>query len=68
QAPVPFLVGIHSRYLMEMSSDKRPEGVVFVDLDNDKIFLGLDEDIGAPRRRPHLPEREASKLRQKLNE
>ena len=45
QAPVPFLVGIHSRYLQEMGSGKRPEGVVFVDLDNDKIYLGLDEDM-----------------------
>eukprot|EP00752_Nemacystus_decipiens_P011001 g9775.t1 len=68
EAPVPFLVGVHSRYLQETSSDRRPEGVVFVDLDNDSIYLGLDEDMGAPRRRPHLPEREASKLRQKLNE
>ncbi|CAM9247735.1 unnamed protein product, partial [Ectocarpus sp. 8 AP-2014] len=68
EAPVPFLVGIHSRYLQETSSERRPEGVVFVDLDNDSIYLGLDEDMGAPRRRPHLPEREASKLRQKLNE
>ncbi|CAN0543196.1 unnamed protein product, partial [Ectocarpus sp. 12 AP-2014] len=68
QAPVPFLVGIHSRYLQETSSERRPEGVVFVDLDNDSIYLGLDEDMGAPRRRPHLPEREASKLRHKLNE
>ncbi|CAN0385412.1 unnamed protein product, partial [Ectocarpus fasciculatus] len=68
EAPVPFLVGIHSRYLQETSSERRPQGVVFVDLDNDSIYLGLDEDMGAPRRRPHLPEREASKLRQKLNE
>lgn len=45
QAPVPFLVGVHSRYLQETSSDRRPEGVVFVDLDNDKIYLGLDEDM-----------------------
>lgn len=45
QAPVPFLVGIHSRYLAETRSDRRPEGVVFVDLDNDSIYLGLDEDM-----------------------
>lgn len=45
QAPVPFLVGIHSRYLLETSSDRRPEGVVFIDLDNDSIYLGLDEDM-----------------------
>lgn len=45
QAPVPFLVGVHSRYLEETSSDRRPEGVVFVDLDNDSIYLGLDEDM-----------------------
>lgn len=45
QAPVPFLVGVHSRYLQETSSDRRPEGVVFVDLDNDSIYLGLDEDM-----------------------
>lgn len=45
QAPVPFLVGIHSRYLQETSSERRPQGVVFVDLDNDSIYLGLDEDM-----------------------
>lgn len=45
QAPVPFLVGVHSRYLLETSSERRPEGVVFVDLDNDSIYLGLDEDM-----------------------
>lgn len=45
QAPVPFLVGVHSRYLLETSTDRRPQGVVFVDLDNDRVFLGIDEDL-----------------------
>lgn len=42
---MPFLVGIHSRYLAETSSDRRPHGVVFVDLDNDRVYLGIDEDL-----------------------
>jgi DENN domain-containing protein 5 len=42
-APVPFLVGITSNYLREVPAEHRPLGIVFVDLDNDLIYLGLDE-------------------------
>jgi predicted methyltransferase len=42
-APVPFLVGITSNYLREVPAEHRPLGIVFVDLDNDLIHLGLDE-------------------------
>lgn len=45
QAPVPFLVGLHSRYLRETSTERRPQGVVFVDLDDDRVYLGIDEDL-----------------------
>lgn len=43
-APVPYLVGLHSRYLKDVPSNKRPNGVVFVDLDNDIVHLGNDDD------------------------
>ncbi|CAM9964731.1 unnamed protein product, partial [Phaeothamnion confervicola] len=64
-APVPFLLGLHSSYLREVPAERRPAGVVFVDLDADVVHLGTDEN-GRPRQRPHMPERETSKLRQKL--
>ncbi|CAN0363203.1 unnamed protein product, partial [Discosporangium mesarthrocarpum] len=44
-APVPFLVGIHQRYLRDTPPSKRPEGVVFIDLDEDVVELGMDEEL-----------------------
>jgi DENN domain-containing protein 5 len=54
------------RYLDSTPEAHRPSGVVFVDLDNDVLHLGVDEDLGSPRQKPRLPDREAHKLRQKL--
>jgi len=67
-APVPFLVGLHSRYLKMNPQDQRPRGVIFVDLDNDIVHLGFDDDTPHKRVTPRLPEREAGKLKSKLDE
>jgi len=67
-APVPYLVGIHGRYLREVPVNQRPHGVVFVDLDRDEVHLGFDDDTSTARSIPALPEREAAKLKAKLVE
>ena len=72
-APVPFLVGLHSRYLAEVKPKDRPKGVVFVDLDRDVVHLGYceSEDGGrsfTKRLPPALPEKSAIKLRKQLQE
>ena len=67
-APVPFLVGLHARYLNEYPPHMRPHGVVFVDIDRDIVHLGFDEDTNNPRNVPALPEKGALKLRAKLEE
>uniref|UniRef100_A0A7S4R4H9 UDENN domain-containing protein n=2 Tax=Ditylum brightwellii TaxID=49249 RepID=A0A7S4R4H9_9STRA len=72
-APVPFLVGLHSRYLKDVQAPARPIGVVFVDLDYDIVHLGFeDEDLGSGslygRCTPALPDKDAAKLRSKLEE
>lgn len=69
-APFPFLVGVHSRYLREHPN--RPDGPVYVDLDDDIVHLGFDQETidGVKRicgrRTPSLPEKEAEKLRRVL--
>jgi len=67
-APVPFLVGLHARYLVETRPEMRPHGVVFVDLDRDIVHLGVDEESNTARMLPSLPEKGALKLRAKLEE
>jgi DENN domain-containing protein 5 len=71
EAPVPFLVGLHSRYLKEVKVQYRPKGVVLVDLDNDIVHLGFCESMhngGFHEKRlpPSLPEKVSMKLRNKL--
>ncbi|TFJ82368.1 hypothetical protein NSK_006340, partial [Nannochloropsis salina CCMP1776] len=39
-----------------------------VDVDRDEVHLGVDEERNQPRQRPHLPDRELSKLRRALLE
>ena len=66
-APVPYLVGLHARYLRETPAEDRPHGVVFVDLDRDEVHLGFaDDDASAKRIIPSLPERDAGKLKDML--
>ena len=68
EAPVPFIIGLHSRYLHEIPPARRPIGVVFVDLDRDVIHLGVDEVTGLNRELPSLPSRDALKLKKSLEE
>ena len=63
---MPFLIGLHSRFLQETEPGKRPRGVVFVDLDRDVIYLGVDEHTGQNRELPSLPLRDALKLKKAL--
>ena len=66
-APVPYLVGLHSRYMHDVPVEKRPKGVVIVDLDRDEVHLGFDDQSDArPRHMPSLPDRHTMKLRAKL--
>lgn len=67
-APVPYLVGLHSRFLTEIPVDERPQAVVLVDLDRDEVHLGFCDDSRQPRSVPSLPERHALKLKAKLLE
>lgn len=67
-APVPFLVGLDSKYLSETPPKKRPHGVVFVDLDRDEVHLGFEDESDEPRSVPCLPERYAFKLKARIEE
>jgi hypothetical protein len=67
-APVPFLLGMSSRYLREIDPKKRPRDLVFVDLDRDVVQLGIDDATGHRRKIPTLPARDALKLRATLEE
>jgi hypothetical protein len=67
-APVPFLVGLHSRYLTEVEPEQRPKGVVFVDLDCDEVHLGFSDNGQGTGEIPWLPSRHATKLKAKLEE
>jgi hypothetical protein len=68
-APVPFIVGLHSRYLADVPRRHRPKGVVFVNLDRDEVDLGFDDEehnTMRPRLAPDLPDKDANKLKAKL--
>ena len=40
---------------------------LFVDLDNDTVDMGFDEDTMQPRTKPQLPEHDCKKLKEKLS-
>lgn len=67
-APVPFLVGMTSRYLTEIDTKFRPRDLVFVDLDRDVVQLGIDDATGCRRTIPNLPSKDAMKLKRSLDE
>jgi hypothetical protein len=67
-APVPFVIGLDSRYLHETPPKRRPMNVVFVDLDRDVIHLGIDDLTNENRKLPPLPPRDALKLKTSLEE
>lgn len=68
-APVPFIIGLHSRYWKEQSNF-RPASVTFVDLDKDLVHLGWeDEERQQPvAHLPDLPSREIMDLKIILEE
>jgi hypothetical protein len=69
-APVPFLVGLHSRYLSQVPPEKRPRGVVFVDLDKDCVHLGWEDMPNSrpmKRKTPDLPDKRSMKLKTELD-
>lgn len=65
-APVPYLVGVDGKYLNDKAV-QRPEGVVFVDLDEDVVHLGYDHN-SQQRRIPDLPDRDILQLKVELEE
>ena len=65
-APVPFLIGLDSRYFRETPPARRPKNVVFVDLDRDIVHLGVDDLTDVNRTIPPLPSRDALKLKTAL--
>ena len=67
-APVPFLVGLHSDYLKTTKAHLRPKGVIYVDLDDDVVHLGFDDEGRHKRVCTKMPEREVGKLKDKLTE
>jgi DENN domain-containing protein 5 len=67
EAPVPFLVGLDSRYFKETTPRRRPRNVVFVDLDRDVVHLGVDELTDTNRKVPRLPPHDAQKLKASLD-
>lgn len=67
-APTPFLLGLNSKYLRSVLPSSRPHGVVFVDLDEDVVHMGFEEDSDFGRPTPHLPKKSASKLKASLDE
>lgn len=64
-APVPFLVGVHSDCMSAASSQS--SGVVFIDLDHNRVMPAVDES-GKTLPIPKLPERQGAKLRVQLFE
>jgi hypothetical protein len=57
EAPVPFLIGVHSSYYSIVPEHRIPESVVYVDLDNGKIAIGNenvkeDSDLNLPSMLP----------------
>lgn len=68
-APVPFIVGIDSKYLREMSAQYRPDKVLYVDLDHDLIYYGnQSEALSKNQSLVAIPDKMREKLKIKLDE
>ena len=70
-APIPFLVGMDSRLLeVDTQQQRRPRGVVLVDLDEDVVHLGWDDACGdhewIPRTMPDIPYAAVMRLKVQL--
>lgn len=68
EAPVPFVVGLHRKYLDETPEEMLPPCVIIVDLDNDKIRKGFNDTMDGPRIIDKVSGKLASKLKSKLTE
>jgi hypothetical protein len=82
EAPVPILVGVHVDYLRRIPSHRRPARVIFINLDDNKVFLGngtlllpettlLSFDNNGMSEElsvPQIPKQIISKLRARLEE
>ena len=71
-APVPFLIGVHSQYLKTTPKERRPQSVVFVDLQRDIVDLGTTGELysteSLPRSVEPLNKQIRTKLKAKLTE
>lgn len=71
-APVPFLIGVHSQYLRTTPKERRPQSVVFVDLQKDIVDLGTTGELysteSLPRSVEPLNKQIRTKLKAKLTE
>eukprot|EP01041_Mallomonas_annulata_P007630 gene7630-15617_t len=65
-APVPIFVGLYGGFLKKPDEINRHPGIIFVDIDNDKIILGKDESGRPCPPPPPLPHRDEMKLKLKL--
>jgi len=61
QAPIPYLIGLHSDYFNTVDVSHRPNDAIFVDLDRDVIHIG---EIPLPK----IPEHDAQKMAMSLEE
>jgi len=68
EAPFPFLVGLHSSSLHLLSSgrNRRPSGVTYVDLDNNQVSIGHDDENNNVSVLDSLPERAKQELFKQL--
>jgi hypothetical protein len=65
-APVPFLIGVHSEYLLTTPKEKRPQSVVFVDLQKDSVDLGSTSELYGTEQTPRVVEPLSKQIRMKL--
>lgn len=65
-APVPFLIGVHSQYLLTTPKEKRPQSVVFVDLQKDLVDLGSTSELYGTEQTPRIVEPLSKQIRMKL--
>lgn len=70
-APVPFIVGVPLVLMQTINFKDRPSGVLYVDVDGDKLSFGDSDQLQVStfnQMVPQLPNKPAVKLREKLNE
>ena len=65
-APVPFLIGVHGQYLKLTPKERRPQSVVFVDLQNDIVDLGSTCELYGTDFTPRVVEPLSKQVRTKL--